>query len=470
MSDFNGLVPMHMVHTKRPSFLREEFQKVAVIGIQNCILPNADGSYGGKLQSYNGLQATFSGFEAAIGSKFHRLSNPADINLTSIKAALVYAEKQASNGSITPTLGKVDAQPPEPDSYTVVQYRFNQEGNPTDYSTQSNDIGTMVGTTRVSGIFDYGREFDGIDDYMVSEAAPYDINTAVEREKILCFKPLRITGSQMWAVFGSNINRWFYIYSNDARLYCGYNNTPNGDTGYDLEAGKVYKVSYGYDGANIIVKINGVIVYSAAVALDTNGTTITLGSNAAHNSQFAKGIYYYFEIRNKMRTFEANAAISNKLLLPCTYGRRDIRDDVLTDKTNQNIISMVQTDETKLISYDDESWKYGRRDDYRAGFGNRKVFSGWFSVGTNDAYNVINVLGTDKLKPIQLLYKKYLTDNIYSVCQHSQTGATWSSITSVSKNTIQVKTGSNGVIHADLSYTNTAETTGFLGFWMEAID
>jgi hypothetical protein len=609
MSNFTGITP-NQTQTKRSSYLREEFQNMPGILANNCVLPNSNGSYGGKLIAYNGLQATFSPFESIIGSKFHKMSATQSIDLTSIKSTLVYANKQSSNESVTPTLGKVDAVLPNIDSNTIIRYTFSEVGNPIDTSGNVNDIITMIGTTRVSGPFGYGREFDGIDDYMVSNASPFGVDGVNEREMILCFMPLRLTGTQTWVQFGSSVNRWMYITTIGTKLYCGYNDTVNGDTGYDLDVGKVYKISYSYNGKTIVIKINGTIVHTLNATLNTAATSIVFGKG----SGFAKGVYYYFEMRNKTRTFEQNAAISNKMLLPCTYegwqsqypennittgthtykfdeingvqvaddegtmigtatgttiidseiglgkarsfngtsdyislgnfqfpsefsivcvlnlsdanairpifgniaangqgfmirisqadpygiyvrndnvdvagsvtarmhaglnffvfiyknrmsklylnsdtitnvslftisaannplyigrdleqntflkgsmeyfayiptelsqaeitkiyndltkrGKRDIRDDILPNKTNQIPLSFVQTNETELIAYDDESWKYGRRDDYRSGFGNRKVFLGWKYVHDNTSILLKwdNPFGTRKVK------------------------------------------------------------------------
>jgi hypothetical protein len=293
--------------------VNSELQEVAS-GVSNgCILKNTDDNYGGKFTtSGSDLNCGVTSFKAMIGGKYQKLIDPVTLNLNTRKASVVYAQ-QNPNGP-TPNLGCYDAVYPEADSNTVLRYVFNEaSGQVLDSSTNLNH-GTVTGTVtrQVDGWADYGIKTDA---GSIASSSAVNLSGAVEREMLVCFTPLRLTGTQTVAIMGSAVNKFFYIVLIGSRLYCGYNDTTNGETGYDLEIGKTYLVSYGYTGSEIIVRVNGNIIYRAVVTLATTASTINIGAGAGS----FMGIFHYFEMRNKMRAAEQNAQISNKLCLPCHY-------------------------------------------------------------------------------------------------------------------------------------------------------
>ncbi len=281
------------------------------------------GDYGAHF-SFAGSDLIVSPFEASINKLRNFKGTPYTIALPPRKAAYVYAQ-DAGESTIVPIIGHYDAKYPDPDQYTVGQWIFNTTGAIAN-SAVGNGLAvannmTPAGTvTLIDGWADYGMQGDGSTGYYTSANSTGFPTAAQERELDVIFTPLSLTGSQYIAIYGTNTNSFFYAFLTGTRLYCGYNSTNNGDTGFDLEIGKTYFISYCYDGSAVKVFVNGNLVYTAS------GLTLTTGSSALYifrsnigSTAFCNGIIHYLELRSKVRTPQQIAAISNKLCLPCHY-------------------------------------------------------------------------------------------------------------------------------------------------------
>ncbi len=281
------------------------------------------GDYGAHF-SFTGSDLIVSPFEASINKLRNFMGTPHNITLPPRKAAYVYAQ-DAGESTTVPIIGHYDAKYPDPDQYTVGQWIFNTTGAIAN-SAVGNGLAvannmTPAGTvTLVDGWADYGMQGDGSTGYYTSANSTGFPTGVQEREMGIVYTSWSLTGYQDIAIYGTNSNNFFYIVLIGTRLYCGYNGTTNGDTGFDLEIGKTYFISYCYDGSVTKVFVNGSLIYTAS------GLTLTTGSSALYifrsntvNTAFCNGIIHYIELRNKCRTPQQIAAISNKLCLPCRY-------------------------------------------------------------------------------------------------------------------------------------------------------
>lgn len=151
---------------------------------------------------------------------------------------------------------------------------------------------------------------------------------------------------------------------------------------------------------------------------------------------------------------------------------RSIVDDILS--ADAISLGFVLSGSTEVEEIDNQSYKYGRIEyGDNGGKGNKRVFSGWLYVAANGIYNMPNVLGTDNILPPALMYKKNLTNNMYTPMEaYARASETecFAHITLISRTSIQIKIGVAGVIRAPFYYLATIETSGYIGFWMEVAE
>jgi hypothetical protein len=260
---------------------------------------------------------------AYIDEKFHQLVNSAVLNLTARKASLVFAQKNTTAGQFNPTIDKYDAVYPAADGGTVLRYIFNEASGAVIDSSGNGNNGTVNGTMtrRADGWADYSLQGDGTTGYVTSGNSGSFPTGTNEREIDLVFTYMTSSDNNFlwWYGIGNNTSCMAYISGGSVAFdantvsLCFANN-------YVLEVGKTYFVSILFSGTYAAIYINGVLVQvTTAPATNTAAGNLYIGRRADGASGYNKHIYHYLEIRNKMRTPQQIAQISNKLCLPCHY-------------------------------------------------------------------------------------------------------------------------------------------------------
>lgn len=322
---FTGLRPENSTTTvkvrKKPSDLRDEFQHVLGVAVDDCVLKNDDGTYGGKFTPTD-LNLSIFPFRGIIGKKYHSATSAASVTLGARKASYIYASKNAADNNITPAFGKYEGVYPAADGNTVLRYVFNEaSGQILDSSTNLNN-GIVNGaiTRQVDGWADYAIRGDGSTGYITSTNSGGFPAAALEREADVVF--IHVPKDQYIFVYGTDTasNTFFALNIGvNNIIMVQFNNQTSFNTGYELEPFKVYFLSVHYDGVSASLYVNGILVWSAAVTLNTGSGNLYVGKYITNIAKYSKSIMCYFELRNKVRTPQQIAQISNKLCLPCHY-------------------------------------------------------------------------------------------------------------------------------------------------------
>jgi hypothetical protein len=147
---------------------------------------------------------------------------------------------------------------------------------------------------------------------------------------------------------------------------------------------------------------------------------------------------------------------------------RSIVDDILP--VDSISLGFVLSGSTEIEEIDDKSYKYGRIEYGNNGEkGNKRIFSGWFAVSVGGVYNITNVLGTEKIVPFKIMYKKWVSDSATSYCEiYSST--LYVVVKSITQSNIQIVVGSGNVVFSEWNYTGATQSNGYLGFWMEVAE
>lgn len=322
---FTGLRPENSTTTvkvrKKPSDLRDEFQHVLGVAVDDCVLKNDDGTYGGKFTPTD-LNLSIFPFRGIIGKKYHSATSAASVTLGARKASYIYASKNAADNNITPAFGKYEGVYPATDGNTVLRYVFNEaSGQILDSSTNLNN-GIVNGaiTRQVDGWADYAIRGDGSTGYITSTNSGGFPTGVQEREADVVF--IHVPKDQYIFVYGTDTasNTFFALNIGvNNIIMVQFNNQTSFNTGYELEPFKVYFLSVHYDGVSASLYVNGILVWSAAVTLNTGSGNLYVGRYITNIAKYSKSIMCYFELRNKVRTPQQIAQISNKLCLPCHY-------------------------------------------------------------------------------------------------------------------------------------------------------
>lgn len=308
---------------KKPSEIRDNFQGLLGLALPDCILPNSDGTFGGKMTVGSDLSVGISGFRAIIGGKYHEI---ADFNLaaTARRAQLLYATKNTATDNVTPTTGVLTAAFPAADDGTVCRWII--DSSPTITSTVGSNTLTKSGTTtQVNGwANDYAGQGDGSTGcYTSVNATGLPSAAYYAQESFLIVTTFKLTasgrrcpivlngGGSLGIEFGTYRNTGLALYYHTG----GGNSTL--DTGFDCEDGKTYAIEVQVVSAGLVVSVNGQKIYKYTGAVYAGGhTSVTLFGG---NNFYYSGTIHYVELRNALRTPAQIAAISNALLLPCRY-------------------------------------------------------------------------------------------------------------------------------------------------------
>lgn len=287
-----------------------------VVPENNYIIKGIDGNYGGKFSPGNGLSVNISTVESMIGRKYQ--SNPAvvDFVLNARKASIIYQTK--SESSLVAAHGRYDATFHEADSRTVSRWILNTTGAINDTVPTSNNYLNPSGTVvMVDGWADYGMQGDGVSGYYVSANSTGFPTGATPRTMHVLVTPYNVSSINYLAVYGTTAG-WFgcYIGAN-GDLYFSASSSTGYDTEFALEIGKTYLVSLCYDGATASIFVNGTLIYTQAIVLNTIAGSLYVLRNTT--TYYSNSIVHYIEIRNDAQSNPAIGAISNKLCLPCHY-------------------------------------------------------------------------------------------------------------------------------------------------------
>lgn len=333
----------------------------------------------------------------------------------------------------------------------------------------ANDLVPTGGITSVDGWADYAIKLDGTSGYYTSQNSTGIPIGASAREFSVMFTVNSIPTSAEGYIYSfSTSNRFdLNINRNTGILNVVFASTSY-PTGYAVEVGKTYKVDVKYTSGILYVFINGVQIYQQTITLATTGAVLTVGRYTT--GSYSNIILHYLEVRNATRTGELTGQIANKLCLPCSYARVDGTRANITEILPADSVSLgiVRGDTTGVTFYNDSEYQYGRREG--AYGGNRKVFLGWKAISSGQKITFDNPLASSDIE-VSIGYKKDLSSYRYTKLgfRYSGTNDSGVSIKSVSAMSIQVQASSSYVINALDSYTDTSETTGFIGVWVTYI-
>jgi hypothetical protein len=287
----------------------------------NYILKPVDGGYGGKFAA-DGLNLNITPLEAVIGRKYHAAA-ASTLSLNPRKASYVYAAKNPNLDSASPNISKYDSVYPATDTNTVARYIFNTTGNISNTAVGNglavvNDLVKNGTITQVDGWADYAMQGDGSTGYYVSSNATGFPTGAQERELDIVFTVNSLPSLQILGGYGgTGTNQGFYFEIMSTGEFHIATNSTHYDTGFIVETGKTYFANAVYNGSALYTYINGVSVANAAAALTTAAGNAYIFH---HPTGYLSNItMHYFELRNKCRTPQQIAQISNKLCLPCHY-------------------------------------------------------------------------------------------------------------------------------------------------------
>jgi hypothetical protein len=286
----------------------------------NYILQSVDGGYGGKFAA-DGLNLNITPLEAVIGRKYHSAA-ASSLSLNPRKASYIYATKNSNLDSVSPAIGRYDAVYPEADANTVSRWVFNSTGNISNSAVGNglavaNDLAKNGTITQVDGWADYAMQSDGSTGYYISANSTGFPTGSVEREIDAVFTVFEVNDIICGYGIASAANYRIVLrnHMGNLKIDCSTNLF---DTGLALETGKTYYIAMLYDTSKIMVYVNGLLIYTVATVLVTASTSMYVLRDSA-SASFSKGIVHYVELRNKMRTPQQIAQISNKLCLPCHY-------------------------------------------------------------------------------------------------------------------------------------------------------
>lgn len=276
-----------------------------------------------KMTPESGLAVDIGIGQASVGGGSVTIDSNASISLSARTSSIAYL-------SNTGTLGKVDAVFPAVDANTIARWIIDGSSSIANSAVgvNGNTIAvanalTKSGTvTQVDGWIGYGGKGNGSTGYYTGANLTGFPSGAAVRELDLLFTPLKLGVQQVFLTYGTPTNSQYISLKQLANnnLGLGIFGTDY-DTGFTLEIGNTYFASYQYDGSNILIYVNGVLVYKVAASLNTVLSSFSVFRDIQSSYYYANAILHYIEIRKVLRTSAQLGSIANKLCLPCCYTR-----------------------------------------------------------------------------------------------------------------------------------------------------
>lgn len=452
--DYNG------IDTKTQRDRNIEFDTYRYTGIENNIIS------GRKVSGVSNFTLGLTAGANWINSRrYDRLAN--DITLSPRSVNLVYDKNDGTTGSVPAVYPTYMI-----DNNTVGFWIFNQAGNIPNSAVGvssiavANDLVPTGGITTVDGWAGYSRQLDGTSGYYVSQnntGIPIGANV---REFSIMFTVNDI--ANRLNVLVTNSAGWQILFDGTGTV--SFKTGTNYSTGFTVEVGKTYKLRVGLSDGIIYVSINGVLIYTGAVTVNTTASNIYVG-NYLSGTSYCGVTLHYLEVRNALRTEEQTARISNKLLLPCFYTgvdglRKNITEILPVDTV---ALGIARTNSTTITSYNDRDYQYGRRE--KASGGNRRVFLGWKAFSGATVLTWDSPFGTRKVK-LQAVWSQDTNGRNECDCNFRfDTSTTYGIFTPgayniTSSNRITVTTIAGGVCH----FNGTWQTSGYIGVYAEVLE
>jgi len=284
----------------------------APYGLPDCTLNGMDITTG------TGLAINMAAGRVIKNEAMYNFSNISSLALSPRMASLVYAKTDDM------TVNKIEAALPAVDAYTVARWvidgsasiensAIGVNGNTIAVSNVLTKSGTV---TQVDGWLGYAGQGDGSTGKYISANYTGFPSLATERSySILCTPTAAIiSATNQYMAYYSNIS----IYTTSGQIILCQEGVLVYSTGYYMEANKTYHIELGYDGTKLLLYINGSLLYTSTTFTPSSAAVFYIGGTSTSSSSY---IIHYVEIRNKMRTPQAIAEMSNKLLLPVFYDK-----------------------------------------------------------------------------------------------------------------------------------------------------
>ena len=212
----------------------------------------------------------------------------------------------SATGSVSVTVNPVPPPPPPP-SGLVLALGFNEGGGSvTSDASGMGHNGLIREAQFVAGRFGNALRFDGINDWVtVADSAALDLSSAMTIEAWV--NPSVVGGWQTLLLKEGLGNMAYELYSNNdvsrpAAYFTGANGTLRAATGTaKLAANAWTHLAVSYDGANMRVYVNGVLVRTVArsgAIIATNGS-LHIGGNAVWGGEFFSGLIDEVRIYNR---------------------------------------------------------------------------------------------------------------------------------------------------------------------------
>lgn len=282
---------------------------------------------GGKITGVNGLGITFGATEAFISRTLVNKTAGDTQTLDAKKIGLLTLNKSGTRGvqyAVDPTTF-VDANTValwKPDSTSSCpNLAVGVNGNTLAVANALVKSGTV---TSVDGLFGGdAAQGDGSTGYYISANSTWFPSGASEREFSVCFSANTNGVVQTLFSYGTTgTNTTFTLFVDTAnKLQVSYGSSSASETGFTLEAGKVYiaTLQYTSDGT-INIFVNGSLIYALSVALATGYSPLNIFRNFA-GTQYYSSTIHFIELRNKCHTPQSIAEITAKLCIPVCYDK-----------------------------------------------------------------------------------------------------------------------------------------------------
>ena len=338
---------------------------LGITGSPPCILSGLSVTPG------TGLVANLAAGKAIIAESLVTQAGSASVNLLKRRAQLLYKDKNNANGVVS------CQYPAYNDANTVVRYDMNHlngqwientyyplnatvsanstyykvttagisgtteptwpvSGTVTDGSTlvwtQQAGAGTIVPNSASAGVANdlsitgtvsqvdgrrgYARKGDGSTGN-VNSANYTGFPTGASVRELSVLYTVNLIATRQFIVQYGNSNL-FHLEQTAANTIGISSGTGVTDSLYTVELGKTYWILANYNGTTIRLYINGTLIFTSTVALNT-GTLCPLRLFAIDGtSLFANCTIHYVELRNALRTPAQIVDVAQKMLIPCS--------------------------------------------------------------------------------------------------------------------------------------------------------